>query len=123
MIGYVTIGANDLDAAIRFYDALFATLGGKRTFASGDRMQFYGSDSNPGVVAINRPLDGKPANAGNGCMFGFPATSKAQVDAAHAAALAAGGTDEGAPSQHQTAFYAGYFRDLDGHKVCVFKMG
>jgi len=123
MIGYVTIGTNDLDAATTFYDALFATLGGKRTFASGGRMQFNGSDSNPGIVAINKPLDGQPANVGNGCMFGFPAISKAQVDAAYTAALAAGGTDEGVPSQHQPTFYAGYFRDLDGHKICVFKMG
>lgn len=123
MIGYVTIGTNNLDAATKFYDAVFATLGGKRTFANGDRMQFYGGGSTPGMVAVSKPYDEQAATVGNGCMFGFPATSKEQVDAAHAAALAAGGTDEGAPGQRLPTFYGAYFRDLDGNKVCVFKMG
>jgi catechol 2,3-dioxygenase-like lactoylglutathione lyase family enzyme len=123
MIGYVTIGTNDLDKATKFYDAVLEPLGGKRTFANGDRMQFYGAKGIPGMIAVSKPYDEQPATAGNGSMFGFPAETTAQVDAAHAAALAAGGTCDGAPGQRLPTFYGAYFRDLDGNKVCVFKMG
>jgi catechol 2,3-dioxygenase-like lactoylglutathione lyase family enzyme len=123
MIGYVTIGTNDLEKAKTFYDAVLAPLGGKRTFANGDRMQFYGGGSTPGMIAVSKPYDEQPATAGNGSMFGLPATSTEQVDAAHAAALAAGATCDGAPGQRMPTFYGAYFRDLDGNKVCVFKMG
>ena len=122
MIGYATIGANDLERATQFYDKVLGALGGKRTFAMGDRMQFYGGAA-PGMVAICKPYDEQPATAGNGSMFGLPAASKEQVDATHAAALAAGGTCEGAPGARTDNFYGAYFRDLDGNKVCVFKMG
>lgn len=123
MIGYATIGTNNLDNATKFYDAVFAALGGQRTFAMGDRMQFYGSKAAPGMVAVCKPYDEKTASCGNGSMFGFPAATKEAVDAAHAAALAAGGADEGAPGARTDNFYGAYFRDLDGNKVCVFKMG
>ena len=123
MIGYATIGTNDLERATKFYDAVFATLGGKRTFASGDRMQFYGNSATPGMIAISKPYDEKPATAGNGSMFGLPAATKEQVDAAHAAAIAAGGSCDGPPGQRLPTFYGAYFRDLDGNKVCVFNMG
>ena len=123
MIGYATIGTNDLDRATKFYDAVFAPLGGKRTFANGDRMQFYGSAATPGMIAISKPYDEQPATAGNGTMFGLPAASKEDVDAAYAAAMAAGGVCDGAPGQRLPTFYGAYFRDPDGNKVCVFKMG
>jgi catechol 2,3-dioxygenase-like lactoylglutathione lyase family enzyme len=123
MIGYATIGANDLDRATKFYDSVLATLGGRRTFAMGDRMQFYGAKDTPGMLAIAKPYDEQPATVGNGSMFGLPAATREQVDAAHAAALAAGGTCEGEPGARTDNFYGAYFRDLDGNKVCVFKMG
>jgi len=123
MIGYATIGTNDLDRAVQFYDKVFAPLGGQRTFANGERMQFYGSKAMPGMVAISKPYDEQPATWGNGSMFGFPAETKERVDAAHAAALAAGGTCDGPPGQRMPTFYGAYFRDLDGNKICVFKMG
>lgn len=123
MISYVTIGTNDLEKAKAFYDAVLAPLGGARTFANGDRMQFYASASTPGMVAISKPYDEKPASVGNGSMFGFAAPSKEVVDACHAAAMAAGGTDDGAPGQRMPTFYGAYFRDPDGNKICVFKMG
>lgn len=122
MISYATIGTNNMDAATKFYDAVFATLGGKRTFAMGDRMQFYASEGAPGMVAVSKPYDDKPATAGNGTMFGLAAATNEQVDAAHAAALAAGGTCEGPPGARMPTFYAAYFRDLDGNKICAFKM-
>jgi catechol 2,3-dioxygenase-like lactoylglutathione lyase family enzyme len=123
MIGYATIGTNDLERATKFYDAVLEPLGGKRTFANGERMQFYGSAGSPAMIAVSKPYDEKPATVGNGSMFGLPAASKEQVDAAHVAALAAGGTCDGPPGQRLPTFYGAYFRDLDGNKVCVFKMG
>ena len=122
MISYITIGTNDLERALTFYDAALAPLGGKRTFANGERMQFYGSPATPGMLAISKPYDKKPATAGNGTMFGLPAASKAQVDAAYAAALAAGATCDGPPGQRQPTFYGAYYRDPDGNKICVFNM-
>ncbi len=123
MIGYATIGTNDLERATKFYDAVLAPLGGKRTFANGDRMQFYGGGGSPGMIAVSKPYDEQPATAGNGSMFGLPATSTEQVDAAYAAAIAAGGVCDGPPGQRLPTFYGAYFRDPDGNKVCVFKMG
>ena len=123
MIGYATIGSNDLERATQFYDQVMAPLGGRRTFAMGDRMQFYGSKETPGMVAVCKPYDEKPVSAGNGTMFGLMATSKEAVDAAHAAAIAAGGRCEGEPGQRTDNFYGAYFRDPDGNKICVFKMG
>jgi len=123
MIGYATIGTNDLERATKFYDAVLTPLGGRRTFANGERMQFYGSKDTPGMIAVSKPYDEKPATAGNGTMFGLPAATKEQVDAAYAAAIAAGATCDGAPGQRMPTFYGAYFRDLDGNKVCVFNMG
>lgn len=123
MIGYATIGTNDLEKAKVFYDAVFEPLGGKRTFANGERMQFYAASGTPGMIAISKPYDEQPATFGNGSMFGLPATSTEQVDAVHAAAIVAGGTCDGPPGQRLPTFYGAYFRDLDGNKICVFKFG
>ena len=121
MIGYATIGANDLDRARGFYDKIMEPLGGKRTMAF-DRMQFYGGQGQT-MLAVCLPYDGQPASAGNGSMFGLPAASREAVNAAHAAALGAGGSDEGAPGQRMDGFYGAYFRDLDGNKLCAFSTG
>ena len=121
MISYATIGTNNLEKARGFYDKVMEALGGRRTFAS-ERMQFYGSKATPGMLAIAKPYDEQPATPGNGSMFGLAADSHEAVAAAHAAALAAGGTCEGEPGKRTDNFYGAYFRDLDGNKVCVFKM-
>ena len=122
MIGYATIGSNQLEEAWDFYDKVLAPLGGKRTFAS-PRMQFYGSDETPGMIAVGIPYDTKEATVGNGSMFGLVAASNEVIDKVHATALAAGGTCEGPPGYRTDAFYGAYFRDLDGNKICVFRMG
>ena len=121
MIGYATIGTNDLDKARGFYDPVMAALGGKRTMAF-DRMQFYGGP-NQAMLAVCKPYDEKPATAGNGSMFGLPAASREAVTAAHAAALKAGGKCEGEPGQRMDGFYGAYFRDLDGNTLCAFYTG
>ena len=119
MIGYATIGTNNLEKAKAFYDKVLAKLGGGPTF-NFDRMQFYGAKGNPAMLAICKPYDEQPATPGNGSMFGLPAATKGQVDEAHAAALEAGGKCEGPPGQRMDGFYGAYFRDPDGNKVCVF---
>jgi catechol 2,3-dioxygenase-like lactoylglutathione lyase family enzyme len=120
MIGYATIGTNDLEKAKDFYDRVMETLGGRRTMAF-ERMQFYGGQGRS-MLAICKPYDGSPATAGNGSMFGVQAATKDAVDKAHAAAIAAGGTCEGPPGQRMDNFYGAYFRDLDGNKLCVFNI-
>jgi catechol 2,3-dioxygenase-like lactoylglutathione lyase family enzyme len=123
MIGYATIGTNDLERATAFYDKVLGVLGGQRIMPMGDRGHLYGAAGGAGAVGVCTPYDGEAASVGNGSMFGFPAASREAVDAAHAAALAAGGVCDGPPGARMDTFYAAYFRDPDGNKVCVFNMG
>lgn len=121
MIGYVTIGANDFEKAKAYYDTLLAELGGKRSFAN-DHMQGY-SGAGGAMLAVCTPNDGKAATAGNGTMFALTAPDRATVDKVHAKAMSLGSKDEGAPGDRGNGFYGAYFRDPDGNKLCVFKMG
>ena len=121
MIGYVTIGSNDFEGAKAFYDRVLAGLGGKRGMG-GERMQGYVGEAGP-MIMICKPYDGEAATAGNGTMFALAAPSRDVVDKIHAEALAAGAKDEGAPGERMPGFYGAYFRDPDGNKLCVFKMG
>lgn len=119
MILYITLGTNDLGRAARFYDAVMPTLGLQRRHAD-DREIGYG-DAAPARIRfwVTTPFDGQPATAGNGAMPALIAPSRAAVDAFHAAGLAAGGTDEGAPGlrPYGPGFYACYLRDPDGNKL------
>jgi catechol 2,3-dioxygenase-like lactoylglutathione lyase family enzyme len=121
MIGYATIGTNDFDKAKAFYDAVLGELGGKRSMTN-DRMQGYSSKAGA-MLAVCKPYDGKPASGGNGPMMALAAPSREAVDKTYATALANGATDEGAPGDRGGGFYGAYFRDADGNKLCVFKMG
>jgi catechol 2,3-dioxygenase-like lactoylglutathione lyase family enzyme len=123
MIGYVTLGTNDLPRAAAFYDQLFAEIGVKRLMEA-DRYMFWGIDMSKPALSIIKPYDGKPATVGNGVMVGLTVNTTAQVDALHARAIALGGKDEGAPGPRGTGgFYCGYFRDLDGNKLLAFTVG
>ena len=122
MIGYVTLGTNDMARATRFYDALLAELGAKRTLEM-ERLIAWGPGAGAPMLAVCTPFDKKPATIGNGVMVALAATSKAQVDAIHRKALELGGRDEGAPGARGAGFYAGYFRDLDGNKLNAFFVG
>jgi predicted lactoylglutathione lyase len=119
MIGYVTLGTNDMDKAAAFYDALLGTLGAARSM---EAETFIAWSTGPGAPAISliKPADGNAATVGNGVMVAIPLDSKEKVDALHAKALELGGADEGAPGQRMDNFYAGYFRDLDGNKLNAF---
>ena len=123
MIGYAMLGTNDLPRALAFYDALLPVLGGKRIYGS-ERFMTYGR-SFPSL-GICLPYDGGKATPGNGTMIALSADTRAAVADAHAVALSLGGTDEGAPGLRggdESDFYAAYFRDLDGNKLCIFKSG
>ena len=122
MIGYVTIGALDVEKALPFYDSVLGAIGYERGDPSGG-WAFYGPKGGSPCLGICKPHDGQPARAGNGIMVALKADSQDQVAAVHAAALAAGGSDEGAPGYRPpdgTEFYGAYFRDAVGNKYCVF---
>jgi catechol 2,3-dioxygenase-like lactoylglutathione lyase family enzyme len=121
MIGYATIGSNDLEKAKTFYDTVLVPLGGKRTFAS-DRMQGY-AGAGGAMLAVCTPYNGETAVPGNGNMVALAAPSPDVIAETYKLALANGATDEGPPGERMPGFYGAYFRDLDGNKVCVFKMG
>jgi len=122
MVGYVTLGTNDVARAAAFYDELLGSIGAKRIMDFGTFI-LWGTSLETACLAATKAYDGKPATVGNGVMVALRADSKAQVDALHAKALALGGTDEGAPGPRGDGFYAGYFRDLDGNKLNAFFMG
>jgi len=121
MIGYVTLGTNDLARAEAFYDALLALLGAKQLM-SNERMRLWGLPGQP-LLGVCTPWDEKPASVGNGVMVALTAGSRENVDRIHARALELGATDEGAPGPRNGPFYGGYFRDLDGNKLVAFHMG
>lgn len=122
MLGYVTIGTNDLARGAVFYDAITAELGGSRVMDNEQFIAWGPPDGGPGI-GLTRPENGQPATCGNGCMIALLARDRDQVDRLHALALSLGGTDEGAPGERFTGFYAAYFRDLDGNKLNAFTMG
>ncbi len=122
MIGYVTLGTNDLPRACAFYDALLGEIGAKRIM-EGDRFVAWGVSPTTPSLGVILPFDGKPANVGNGTMVALVVNARAKVDALYAKARSLGGADEGAPGDRGGGFYAGYFRDLDGNKLNVFCMG
>jgi catechol 2,3-dioxygenase-like lactoylglutathione lyase family enzyme len=122
MIGYVTLGTNDMGRATAFYDAIAAEKGVGRMM-EGENYVAWGVASGPAGIAVMKPFDGEAATVGNGVMVAIDASDSAQVDRLHAIALANGGTCEGPPGLRGGGFYAAYFRDPDGNKLNAFVMG
>jgi catechol 2,3-dioxygenase-like lactoylglutathione lyase family enzyme len=122
MIGYVTLGTNDLPRAAAFYDALLADMGARRLWDSPTGIGWGVAMDKP-MLAAMKPHDGQPATHGNGTMVALVVQQPAQVDALHAKALALGAKDEGAAGPRGGGFYCGYCRDLDGNKLNFFCMG
>lgn len=121
MIGYVTLGTNDLAKAAKFYDALCGELD------TGRMMDFetfiaWGKPGGGAGIGLTKPFDGNVASVGNGVMVALEAKDEAQVQRLYEIALANGGTDEGPPGPRGDNFYAGYFRDPDGNKLNAFIM-
>lgn len=124
MLGYVTIGTNDFDRAVAFYETLFAELDAKVAMQN-ERFKAWTSPAGGPMIGVIKPFDEKKATVGNGMMVGVAAPSRELVDKVYAKALALGGQDEGAPGirgGEGSTFYGGYFRDLDGNKLVVFNM-
>ncbi|MFL0692281.1 MAG: VOC family protein [Agrobacterium tumefaciens] len=119
MFTYITVGTNNLARAIRFYDAVFAALDIERRVTVESEAGYGRPEDVRCRFWVTHPFDGNPATYGNGSMPAFEAMSRASVDAFHAAALAHGGTDEGAPGlrHFHPNFYACYVRDPDGNKL------
>lgn len=127
MIGYVTVGSNDLDKSRSFYDALMPVIGAGRIMEFGDNFTMYGTGLGKPGFAVCKPYDGNSATAGNGNMASIACDSRAKVDALYAKAIELGGTCEGAPGvrgdEGPQAFYGAYFRDPDGNKLAAFRIG
>jgi catechol 2,3-dioxygenase-like lactoylglutathione lyase family enzyme len=121
MIGYVTLGTNDLARAAPFYDAIAADLGVGRMLEFDNFIAWGDPAGRPGI-GLTRPFDGQPACIGNGVMVALEVADAAQVDRIHRLALAHGGACEGAPGTRGQGFYAAYFRDPDGNKLNAFVM-
>ena len=117
---HVVLGANDLAQSRKFYDAALAPLGINNLGPMGENGFLYGAGG-PEFL-ITKPRDGKPATMANGGTVGFAAPTRAAVRAFHAAALANGGTDDGAPGPRTftPTAYAAYVRDPVGSKICAY---
>ncbi|HMK89496.1 MAG TPA: VOC family protein [Methylocystis sp.] len=122
MIGYVTLGTNDLARAAGFYDAIAAELGVSRMMET-EQFIAWGAPGGGAGLGVTKPYDGRAATVGNGVMVALKAKDRAQVDRLHALALSLGGANEGAPGPRGENFYAAYFRDLDGNKLNAFVTG
>lgn len=122
---YLTLGTNDLPRAARFYDAALAPLGFVRRATEATEVGYGLPGDRRTRIWITLPFDGKAATVGNGSMPAFVAPDQEAVRAFHRAALAAGGTDEGAPGMrpYGPAFFAAYVRDPDGNKLSAVHEG
>jgi predicted lactoylglutathione lyase len=122
MIGYVTLGTNDLKRAAAFYDAIAKEVGVGRMMEN-ETFIAWGKPGGGAGIGLTKPFDGKPATVGNGVMAAIEAKERAHVDRIYQLAMSLGAKDEGAPGDRGGGFYAGYFRDPDGNKLNAFFMG
>lgn len=127
MISYVTVGADDMARAERFYSAFLPNLGYRVEEYHGDLSYVPATPPGQRQVSpdfyVKAPFDGGTASAGNGTMVAFEAPNQSTVRALHAAALAAGGQDDGQPgfrAAYGSHFYVGYLRDPHGNKIALF---
>jgi catechol 2,3-dioxygenase-like lactoylglutathione lyase family enzyme len=121
MFSHIMVGANNIEASKKFYDAVFAALDVKPGFTDDKGRVFYRTKT--GVFAISKPIDGKAASFANGGTIGFTADSAEKAEAWHKAGVAHGGTTcEDPPGWRQGAMgkmYLAYLRDPAGNKICV----
>jgi predicted lactoylglutathione lyase len=122
MIGYVTLGTNDIQRAAKFYDALLGEIGAGR-FMDFDGFIAWSTGANSPGICVTKPHNGEPASVGNGVMVAIAMDSKEKVDKLYNKAIELGAKDEGPAGPRGEHFYAGYFRDPDGNKLNFFHMG
>ena len=121
MIGYATIGTQNLDEAVAFYDSLLALVNGKQMMGL-DRIKFYGTEAGGAMLAICTPADGGAQSCGNGQMVAIPGGSTDGAKKLYDKAMELGASDEGAPGQRADFFYGAYVKDPDGNKLCFYHM-
>lgn len=121
MIGYVTLGTNDIARAASFYDELLAEIGAKRFMESDTFIAWTTAPDKPAISVI-KPYDGQAATIGNGVMVALALDTPETVDRLYKKAIELGARDEGAAGPRGDNFYAGYFRDPDGNKLNCFCM-
>jgi len=121
MIGYVTLGTNDIEKAAKFYDELLGEMGAKRMMEAETFIAWNTGPGQPGVSVI-KPNDGKAATVGNGTMVAIACDKPEAVDKMYNKAIELGAQDEGPAGPRGDNFYAGYFRDPDGNKLNFFCM-
>ena len=120
MFSHVMVGSNDIARSKKFYDAVFATLGGKPGVEDAKGRLIY--MANGGLFLVSKPIDGKPATSANGGTIGFAVTGPEQANAWHAAGVANGGTaieDPPGVRDGGMKLYLAYLRDPDGNKLCA----
>ena len=123
MIGYITLGSNNVKTSAEFYDSLFAELGATRMWDTPEFVAWSKGDDSP-FFAIMTPHDKNPATVGNGVMIALESQNSDTVDLIHSKAMKLGATNEGDPGLRKAGYYCGYIRDLDGNKLnfyCVKK--
>jgi len=118
MIGYTTLGTDNLNHDATFYDTLLAPLNAKRVMQADDFVAWGSSEQQP-MFSIHLPADGQPASIGNGVMIALKAKNIEQVKSLYDKAILLGAIDEGKPGYRAEGFYAAYFRDLSGNKLNV----
>lgn len=130
MLGYITMGTNDLPRARAFYGDLLGTIGAQKVMEFGEDLggfTLYSANMEQPGIAVRTPYNQEPATVGNGNMAAIVLKERSQVDALHAKALELGGSCEGPPGlrgdEGPQAFYGAYFRDPDGNKLCAFRVG
>lgn len=120
LLSHITLGTNDYERASKFYDAVLAPLGMSRVPKPAGKPPLYAKNGQMPHLYLYKPFDGRPATWGNGTHIAFHAVSRKTVDLFHEAALAHGGSDEGAPGLREnygSNYYAAYVRDPDGNKL------
>ena len=123
MIGYITLGTNDLEMAGKFYDELLAELGAKR--AMTDERMLGWSTGDGALFSVITPFDEEQATFGNGTMIALDVGAGEAVERLYNKAISLGAKDEGAPHDRGSSmgFDGGYFRDLDGNKLVFYCLG
>jgi catechol 2,3-dioxygenase-like lactoylglutathione lyase family enzyme len=117
MIDHVSVAVRDLQASARFYEAVLGALGFAKLEERPATIAFGKSYSEFWINMREAMPRVAPESGAHVC---FRARSMEMIDAFHAAALAAGGTSDGAPAlrpQHGEGYYAAYIRDLDGNRI------
>ena len=121
MIGYLTLGTNDLEKYGKFYDEIFSIIGAQRMMAD-DHIILWGVKPEQTMFSLITPNDGKTATVGNGTMTAFKVDDLEAIKQLHAKVIELGGTDAGAPGPRGDNFNFGYVRDLEGNKIAFYSV-